>query len=329
VAMSSPYAPELTTLGLASSPVPNRSRGEKLEYKHGFTQGHAFFDEYGQVNDPYTKKQIMEERLKNLTSLEREYFEDWGGPDYMGFIEKQRNDHPICIRVDAAAFHNRDRPTDQWDEVARPAYDKRPTPSSGAGASAPVASAPVARPPPPQAEMYPRVHHDAVEWRWPPEDCEPLRQTGVPQGEVLPPLPPPRVTVSVMRVGHPPAVRVRIPRDAPMAAFKAEVAARVDINPTAPFKVTDQSGSVITLVDDLYDGELLYVEGAQVDHFRKLAREQQAPAPWSSGIRRSEPAWYVAAPAPVIRGPQQRRQTHQTRWAQAVSHDHAIQFHGR
>jgi len=262
--------------------------------------GPAFYSDYGDVNDAKTKALIMRDRYSQMASAEARYFEDWGGPGYLENLQQVRKQFPVKLSIDRNAFA-RDHPQFTPREPAAAAPQPQAQPAE----------------PPVTRDCQPRIHHDSVEWRWPPEDSTPLYHAAEPEGQVLPPLPPPRMTVSVMRVGHPPAVRVRVPRDASLDEFKHEISERLFLN--GDFTISDQSGSIIVAPDDLMDGELLFIEDGAVDPFRKDARARQSPSPWASGIRRSDPAYYAPAPAQPIAhlSPFQRRRMHEQRFVES------------
>jgi len=100
-----------------------------------------------------------------------------------------------------------------------------------------------------QLEAY--MHHDAVEWRLPTSDDVPLR--------VVRSNPIPRLTFAVMRVGHAPPVRVKVPSNATSAEFFAHLADRVGLERVD--EVTDCHGIQIINVTDIDENELLMVRG--------------------------------------------------------------------
>lgn len=259
---------------------------------------------------------MFRERLKKMSEAEEAYFEDWGGKDFIQDVRAAREMAPIDLPI-------------SQDEIFRGASVNPPPPS-----------------PPPtyrSVPMSPRVHHDVVDWRVEnmedphQEDTVPLasprfypHQTTAP--DVLPPPAPTRITFSAMRIGHPPAVRVKIPRDASVHDLRAAIGTRLDLEDVSNLVLTDKKGTFIARTDDIEQDETIYVEATRpdplrtaaevrVDPFRRDARERQVPAPLNSGIRKVlDPTWYVEAPREVKMTPFERRRARMGEYGQSVSH---------
>jgi len=265
---------------------------------------------------------MFKERLKKMNEAEEAYFEDWGGPDFIKDVRSAREMAPIDLPI-----HEADIEKFQPGGAPTPVYSPPPTYRS--------------------IPMSPRVHHDIVDWR-----VENMEGDGDNDGDVgpiasprvyphqttapgiLPAEAPTRITFSAMRIGHPPAVRVKIQRDASVHELRSAVASRLDLQDASFIVLSDKRGNFIARTDDINMEETIYVEVTtpdpfrtdsmvKVDPFRRDARERQIPAPTASGIRKELPTWYVEAPKEVKLTPFQRRRSRMGEYGQSVSHGKA------
>lgn len=314
---------------------------QQVRYPYGYTKNQDFYHDYGNITDPKLKVHthwcsiflgllslpahfvglqnlMFKERLKKMTEAEEAYFEDWGGKEFIHDVRAAREMAPIDLPI-------------HEDDL------KKASQESGGIPSAP----PTYR----SVPMSPRVHHDVVDWRVEKmedphdEDVGPIasprfypHHTSAP--DILPPQPPARITFSAMRIGHPPAVRVKVQRDASVHELRAAIGSRLDLEDVHHLVMTDKKGSFIVRTDDIDMDELIYVEVAKpdrlrtdamvrVDPFRRDARERQVPAPLNSGIRKELPTWYVEAPKEVKLTPFERRRARMGEYGQSVSHGKA------
>jgi len=240
---------------------------------------------FGDVTDPKAKRDIAKARLDALIAEEEEYY----GERLPSVLERRTRDP-----MEVIGYMGKSKFLDSDDEEE---VEQRSGPTV-------------------TEDMQPVVHHDVVEWHWPPKDSTPLTRAEELMVHTS------RITIGVMRVGFPAPVRVRLTSDMTWQQILHHVADRVSLARLT--EVLDEAGRRLVRKEDIEDGMLLIVRGKEPGQLHGPSLEAYSairppvcarPLPCSPPPGRRT----VVTPDPVLSS-FQRRQLHYHGTLQDISH---------